>query len=76
MDQVLFSEVELSDTDESHDESELSSIGNADEFYDFDEILIEDSDFDQNDRESHGEASRQDHYEEPNTNTEHRETVS
>ncbi|XP_037428049.1 formin-like protein 20 [Triticum dicoccoides] len=74
--EVFFSEVELSDTDESHDESELSSIGNADEFYDFDEILIEDSDFDQNERESHGEASRQDHYEEPNTNTEHSETVS
>ncbi|KAF7054820.1 hypothetical protein CFC21_062437 [Triticum aestivum] len=74
--EVFFSEVELSDTDESHDESELSSIGNADEFYDFDEILIEDSDFDQDDSESHGETSRQDHCQEPSTNTEHGETRS
>ncbi|XP_044979234.1 formin-like protein 20 [Hordeum vulgare subsp. vulgare] len=72
--EVFFSEVELSDTDESHDESELSSIGNADEFYDFDEILIEDSDFDQDDREPLGEASRQDHCQDPNTNIEHSET--
>ncbi|VAH88432.1 unnamed protein product [Triticum turgidum subsp. durum] len=70
--EVFFSEVELSDADES----ELSSIGNADEFYDFDEILIEDSDFDQDDRGSYGESSRQDHYEEPNTSTEHSETRS
>ncbi|KAM3314732.1 hypothetical protein ACQJBY_033496 [Aegilops geniculata] len=73
--EVFFSEVELSDTDESHDESKLSSIGNADEFYDFDEILMEDSDFDQDDRESHSETSRQDHCQEPNTNnTERSET--
>ncbi|KAM3229979.1 hypothetical protein ACQJBY_060657 [Aegilops geniculata] len=74
--EAFFSEVELSDTDESHDESELSSIGNADEFYDFDEILIEDSDFDQKDRESHSETSRQDHCQEPNTSTAHSETRS
>ncbi|XP_048574198.1 formin-like protein 20 [Triticum urartu] len=74
--EVFFSEVELSDTDESHDDSEPSSIGNADEFYDFDEILIEDSYFDQDDGESHGETSRQDHCQEPSTNTEHSETPS
>ena len=61
--------MELSDIDESNDECELSSLGNADEFYDFDEILF-DSDFDLKDYEWHGETSRQDHGQEADLDTE------
>ncbi|KAM0860392.1 hypothetical protein ACQ4PT_046580 [Festuca glaucescens] len=67
--EVFFSEVELSDIDESHDDCELSSLGNADEFYDFDEILI-DSDFDLKDHEWHGETSRQGYSQEAALHTE------
>jgi hypothetical protein len=70
---VFFSEVELSDIDESHDECELSSLGNEDEFYDFDEILI-DSDFDLKDHEWHGETSRQGYSQEADLHTEGSET--
>ncbi|XP_071685053.1 uncharacterized protein [Lolium perenne] len=71
--EVFFSEVELSDIDESHDECELSSLGNEDEFYDFDEILI-DSDFDLKDHEWHGETSRQGYSQEADLHTEGSET--
>ncbi|CAM0943563.1 unnamed protein product [Alopecurus aequalis] len=67
--EVFFSEVELSDIDEC----ELSSLGNGDEFYDFDEILI-DSDFDLKDHEWHAEISRQDHGHEANLDIEGSET--
>ncbi|XP_047090974.1 formin-like protein 20 [Lolium rigidum] len=71
--EVFFSEVELSDIDESHDDCELSSLGNEDEFYDFDEILI-DSDFDLKDHEWHGETSRQVYSQEADLHTEGSET--
>ncbi|KAM0882964.1 hypothetical protein ACQ4PT_031950 [Festuca glaucescens] len=71
--EVFFSEVELSDIDKSHDDCELSSLGNADEFYDFDEILI-DSDFDLKYHEWHGETSRQGYSQEADLHTEGSET--